>query len=258
MPVRQILVLILSFALAAPAALASDFDSRFRRAASEEIDLRFPAGEEDGGGERGHSKSKAFLLSALLPGLGQRENGSTLRSRVFFAAEAVIWTSFIVFKSQEHLRTDDFEEWAESYAGVEGRGKGFEFYRVLTIYDNVDQYNESVRIEARAIYPPGRYPQEVRDRYFAENGFGDDKAFRWRTNESRLDYRLIRNDALDSGRRADYALVAAVVNRGLAAVEAARAAGRLRNVAAVTSRLRVAASDDGGPAALRVGFAAPF
>ncbi|MFH1277430.1 MAG: hypothetical protein ABIK65_03515 [Candidatus Eisenbacteria bacterium] len=258
MPVRKALLLILSLVLAAPAALGSDLDARFRRAAGEEMDLRFPAGEEGEGGGHGASRVKPFLLSALLPGLGQRENGSVLRSRIFFAAEAVIWTSFIVFKSQEHLRTNDFEEFAEAYAGAEGTGKDFEFYRILTIYDDVDQYNESVRIEARAIYPPSQYPQEVRDQYLAENGFGPDRAFRWRTNEARLDYRLIRNDALNSGRRADYALVAAVVNRALSAVEAARAAGRLHKLAAAASMVRVAASDDGGPAVLRVGVAAPF
>lgn len=253
---RKILIPVLCAALLAPPAAASDLDALFRRAANDVAPSR-PAADDagDGGAKKDVSKSKSFLLSALVPGLGQRANGSTLRSRAFFVAEAVIWASFIVFKTQEHLRTDDFEEYAVAYAGLGNGNRDFEFYRILTIYDNSDQYNESVRIEARAIYPDDRDAQR---RYFEENGFGSDRAFRWRENQNRLDYRLIRNDAVNSGRRADYALVAAVVNRAVSAVEAARTAGHLQKVAAVAERLRVAASGEGEPASLHVGVAATF
>lgn len=252
---RRLFSVGLILLLLAPAAGASDLDTVFLLSAAEEIDSRFPAGEEEGSYGESHSKRKAFFLSALLPGLGQRYNESSVRSAFFFATEAIIWTSFIVFKTQEHLRTDDFEEYADAYAAVDGGGKETEFYRILTIYDNSDDYNTAVRIEARAIYPGDL---EAQDQFFQENAFGEEDSFRWRTNQDRLEYRLIRNDALDSGRRADYAVVAAVLNRAISAVEATRAAGRWKPVASAAERLRVSVSDPEDPAMLRIGIGARF
>ncbi len=252
---RRIFAVGLILLFLVPAAGASGLDELFRLSAEEEFDSRFPAGEEGGAFGESHSKRKAFFLSALLPGLGQRYNESSVRSAFFFTAEAVIWTSFIVFKAQEHLRTDDFEEYADAYAGVDGGGKETEFYRILTIYDNSDDYNTSVRIEARAIYPGDL---EAQERFYQEYVFGEGDSFRWRTNQDRLEYRLIRNDALNSGRRADYAVVAAVLNRAISAVEAARVAGRWKPAASVAERLRVSVSDPEDPAMLRIGIGARF
>jgi len=260
--VRRFSTTILIIALLAAPASSSDLRALFENASREEMDLRFPAATDEGGaamGERDHSKVKAFLLSALLPGLGQRYNESVNRSRFFFVLEAAIWSSFVVWKAQEHWRTDDFEEYAAAYAGAAPSDvKDTEFYRIMTIYDNSDEYNEAIRIEARSIYPPSQYSQEVRDQYLAENGFGEDRSFQWRANDHRLQYRLIRNDALDSGRRADYALVAAVLNRAISAVEAARNAGRLNKASAAASHIRVTGPDEQGQTLLRVGIARRF
>jgi hypothetical protein len=256
----RLFAILLALPLLAPDARASDLDSHFRRASRAESDARFEssATESGGGTSLSPSRRKAFLLSALLPGLGQRANGSELRSKAFFGLEAMIWTSFIVFKIQEHNRTDDFEEYARAYAGVPEGEEETEYYRILTIFNSVEEYNEAVRIEARALYPISRYPQETRDAYYAENAYGPDRSFRWRTNQNRLEYRLIRNDALNSGRRADYVLVAAVVNRAISAVEAARAAGSGGKLAEAVTHLRASASGEGEPAMLRLGVGTRF
>jgi hypothetical protein len=256
MAARSLATLLL-LALAASEA-APGIDARFRLASREEM----AAGVEgDGGGEgpaAPTSRKRAFLLSLLLPGLGQGANGSELRMKAFLGAEAVIWTSFVVFKVQEANRTEDFEEYARAFASVPGGEKETEFHRILTIFDNVDQYNEAVRAEARSLYPVSDYPQATRDRYFDEHGYGPDRSFRWRTRQARLDYRLIRNDALDSGRRADYMLVAAIVNRAVSAVEAARSGGRIGSLAEGVGHVRAEASGPGEPPLLRLGVAVRF
>jgi hypothetical protein len=255
----RFLSVFLLAAFAAGSASADDLRARFLLASRAEMDARFSTAEGGGGGEVRHpSRRKAFLLSLLVPGLGQRANGEEFRSKIFLGAEAAIWTGVIVFKIQEANRTDDFEEYARAYAGVSSGEKETEFYRMLTIYDNVDDYNEAVRIEARQIYPVGEYPEEVRDAYFEANGYGPDRYFRWRTNADRLDYRLIRNDALDSGRRADYMLVAAVLNRAISAVEAARFAGRWGALSRGADHLRASASGAGEPPLLRLAVQARF
>ncbi|MBN1826249.1 MAG: hypothetical protein JW958_08280 [Candidatus Eisenbacteria bacterium] len=256
--VRVLLVLFLALAVASPPALGSGLDRALRAAIDEETAHRDPAaGGDDGGapGREDHSKRKAFLLSLLLPGLGQRYNEDTLRSRAFFAAEAAVWTAFIVYKLQENWRTDDFEEYARAYAGVPAGEKDTEYYRILTIYDNSDDYNMAVRIEARQIYPTDPAAQ---DAYYAANAYGDDREFRWRTNSNRLDYRVIRNDAIDSGKRADYALTAALINRAISAVEASRGAGRWSPVRRAASHIRLDTTPEGDPTGLRVGWTTRF
>jgi hypothetical protein len=254
--VRPAVALIVALSLFSGSAFASGLDEAFRSALDGEIST---AGEGEGGFPSGadapsHSKRKAFLLSLLLPGLGQRYNEALYRSYGFFAAEAMIWTAFTVFKIQEHLRTDDFEEYARAYAGVSGTDPETEYYRILTIFNSSEEYNAFIRAEARQIYGDDL---EARERYFEENGYGADREFRWRTNVNRLEYRLIRNDAIDSGRRADYALVAAVLNRGISALEAARGAGRWAPVGEAARHIRVTAAEEGDPA-LRVGWTARF
>ncbi len=255
MPNRVVAAFLL-VALAASGATA-DVGARFLLASRDEVLAR---SEESASAadEAGPSRIRSFLLSLLLPGLGQRANGSELRSKAFFGAEAMIWAGFVVFKIQEANRTEDFEEWARAYASVSEGGKETEYYRILTIFDDADQYNEAVRAEARALYPVSGYSQETRDAYFAAHAYGPDRFFRWRTRQARLDYRLIRNDAVDSGRRADYMLVAAVVNRAVSAVEAARAAGRIGPAASAIGKLRAEASGPGEPPLLRLGVGIRF
>ncbi len=251
---RNITALLLLALLPALAA-GEPIDRAFRRAlAAEEAEADLEGGAVVRAQE--YSKRKAFLLSLFVPGLGQRYGGRTLRSRIFLGLEGMIWTSFAVFKFQEHYRTNDFEEWAESFADVPGRGKDEEFYRLLTIYDSVDDYNMGVRIDARTLFPDDR---DAQLRYEAEHQYGADRYFKWKNNQRRLEYRLIRNDARDSGQRADFALVAAVLNRAISAVEAAHGTGPGGNVAGrAASHIRFIPPREGEPPLLRVALRSRF
>lgn len=246
---------LLAASIAAVPASASTLDGMFRGAVEEEVKTFYP--DDAGGGVaegESHSKKKAFLLSLMLPGLGQRYNESYGWSNAFFAVEAALWTTFIVYKTQEHYRADDYEEYAEAFANVSGGGKDEDYYRILTIYDNSDDYNMSVRIEARQLYDT----REGQESYYAENAYGPDKSFQWRDDGNQFQFRIIRNDALNSGKRADYALSAAFINRAISAVQAARVAGRWKPVQQVLGHIRVDAPPGNDPALLRVGLSTGF
>ncbi len=253
---RRFIIVLSIISLLAGGVSASSLDRAFGLALAE-----VEAGSDGGGSSAlrdgdDYSRRKALLLSLLVPGLGQRYNGSRMREHIFLGLEGAIWTSFVVFKFQESHRTDDFEEWAEAFAEVPGGGKDEEFYRILTIYDDVDDYNTSVRIDARTLFPDDRAGQL---NYESENSFGADKFFRWKNNTRRLDYRLIRNDARDSGQRADFALVAAVLNRLISAVEAARSGESESNLASrVAGHIQVLPPSEGEPAFLRFALSSPF
>ncbi len=251
---RRFFVLVLLLLTLPVTAASGDLDHAFRTAWQQDSD-HFEISEPQSG-ESVNTKQKALLYSVLLPGLGQYHNGDRTKSKVFFGLEAAIWASFIVFKSQEALRTNDFEEYAGAFAEVDPGDYDEEFYRILTIYDDVGDYNTSVAIDARAIF--GSEASESKSAYIAENSFGSDKNFRWSSNGHRLEYRLIRNDARDSGQRADFSIVAAVINRAISAVEATRSAGKLQALSRAASHLRVLPPEEGEPARLRFALRTTF
>ena len=175
----------------------------------------------------GPSKAKALLLSVGLPGAGQYYSGRTTRAKVFFLAEAAIWTSFVVFEVQGHLRKDNYIEFAELTAGVNAEGKPDDFYRALGQYMRSDpgpaSYNEDVRREARQLYPNDKQAQE---QYLQENGYFGADAWEWQSAEDQAHYKSLRKKSQFSYEKAKYMLGLAVANRLLAAMDAARSVAR--------------------------------
>ncbi|MBN1504588.1 MAG: hypothetical protein JW952_05980 [Candidatus Eisenbacteria bacterium] len=179
--------------------------------------------QADEANDGGLSKSKALLLSTALPGAGQYYVGKTTRAKIFFVAEAAIWTSFVVFQVQGHLRKDSYIEYAELAAGVDAEDKPEEFYRAMGQYMRSDpgpsSYNEDVRREARALYP---YDREAQERYLQENGYVGEDAWEWQSEEDQAHYRSLRRKSLFSFDKATYMLGLAVANRVIAAMDATR------------------------------------
>ncbi len=177
--------------------------------------------------EDGPSKAKALLLSVGLPGAGQYYAGHTTRAKVFFLAEAAIWTSFVVFQVQGHLRQDNYIEYAGLMAGVNAENKPEEFYRALGKYmrsdPGPDSYNEDIRREARALYPDSRQAQE---QYLQENGYFGEDGWEWQSADDQAHYKGLRKKSLFSFEKATYMLGLAVANRVLAAMDATRSVAK--------------------------------
>jgi hypothetical protein len=169
------------------------------------------------------SRVKALALSALLPGAGQYYAGKKGRANFFFLAESAIWTSFVVFEVQGYLRKGNYRDYAELMTGVDTEDKSDEFLRIIGQYMQSDpgpgSYNESIRREARALYPDDRERQE---QYLLENGYFGDDAWQWQSEEDQARYRDLRKKSQLSFRRATYMLGLAIANRILSAMDAAR------------------------------------
>jgi hypothetical protein len=173
------------------------------------------------------SASKAFMLSMLLPGLGQRYCGRNDRALAFFMGEAGLWTTFAVFKVQGNKREEDYEEWAKEFSGakIDGYDRDEEFYQRISRYLSSDEYNFEVKLLARLIYP-GDTP-EVREQqlaYIEENSYRGDEAWAWESPEKRNDFRVIRHGSVEADRRAQWTLGALVLLRVLSAIDAVRVA----------------------------------
>jgi len=184
-------------------------------------------GSVEAGDDGGPSKAKALLLSTALPGAGQYYAGKTTRAKAFFLAEAAIWTGFVVFQVQGHLRQDSYIEYAELMAGVDAEDKPEEFYRALGQYVRSDpgpaSYNEDIRREARALYPDDRQAQE---QYLRENGYFGEDEWEWQSVEDQAHYKSLRKKSLFSFEKATYMLGLAVANRVVAAMDAARSVAK--------------------------------
>jgi hypothetical protein len=168
---------------------------------------------------------KAMLYSLLLPGLGEYWLGHRTRAQIFFATEAGIWTAFGVFRVQGGNRKDRYREWASVFAGTPERDND-EYYRVLANYISSEgpfSANETVRRQARALYPDDR---EAQDAYLLANGhFGDD-AWEWESEEAFDRYKQIRKSSLDSYDNASLTLGLLVANRLLSVLDAGLLASR--------------------------------
>lgn len=159
--------------------------------------------EEDDSNRK--SVSKAMLMSLILPGLGEMYVGRKSRAIGFFAAEAGIWSAFILFKHKQSWLRDDYINFARSHAGIDPEGKSDFFYDMLAFYDNRDDYNAISRAGSRD------------NPFFPEIPEYD---WQWESNEMRQEYRDIKNSSEANKRNSNFALGAALVNRVISVVDA--------------------------------------
>lgn len=174
----------------------------------------------------------AMLYSLLLPGLGQQAAGHGERARVFYAIEAGIWTSFAIFRVQGDQRQDRYIEYAEFTAGVDAAGKDDDYWRTLAQYERSDpgpaSANEFVRRQARALYPGDIVAQQ---QYFSENGYFENETWDWQNADNLAQYQTLRSKSLDSYDKAELSIFAAIANRVVSVIDAARVAGQANRAA---------------------------
>ncbi len=165
-----------------------------------------PNGEK---GEKKISKTKAVLLSLLVPGAGHMYADADSRGEIFMGTEVAIWVGYIAFNTYGHWKEDDYIRYATRYAAIDPTGKDDEFYRNLTFYDNRDEYNKSGRI----IDPSSPY-------YEPNSGYD----WYWESDSRREEYRSMRNASKTAFRKATFMIGMAVFNRILSGIDAFRIA----------------------------------
>jgi len=156
------------------------------------------------------SPSTAFLLSLALPGTGQLYSGDKTKAKVFLGAEVVWWGSFWLFRTLGDWKKEDYENFAASNAGVNPDGKSEDFYSNLSFYNTRDEYNQFTRLfngPSQPVYP--------------EDDFWN---WEWQSNNTRLEYRDLRNQSKTYYRRALYSVGAAILSRIVSGLDAAKTA----------------------------------
>ncbi|MDZ4722986.1 MAG: hypothetical protein SGI97_03650 [candidate division Zixibacteria bacterium] len=162
------------------------------------------------------SRTKAILLSALVPGAGEYYLGDRRKARYFFVAEGLSILSFVTFKVYSNWKEDDYIRLAASNASARLEGKSDEFVDLVGFYDNVDLYNTA-----------GRVIEPSREYYHPNNL---DTYWRWENPEDRDMFRTLKNSSREADRRSEFALGAMVVTRFISIIDAtlmSRKQGRL-------------------------------
>lgn len=155
------------------------------------------------------SKSKAVVLSLLVPGAGQYYADARGRAEVFFGAELSIWIGYFAFRTYGNWREDDYIRYATRYAGIDPSRKDEEYYKNLTFYNSVEEYNRSGRI----IDPEGPYYQP-----------GTSYDWYWESDDHRVNFRSMKNSSETAFRNASFMVALALINRLLSGIDAYRLA----------------------------------
>ncbi len=182
------------------------------------------SGASMGGNER-KNPALAMLMSLAVPGLGELYTGNTGRARGFLAAEAGIWAGYAAFRVQQGLRTDDYKEYANIFAGIP-EGSSSDYYQDVADYirnEGDDSYNEAIRAEARSLYPDDLEAQHA---YLKSHGYFGSSAWEWESEQRFEHYRELRHGASLSRKNAFYMTGLAVLNRALSIIDSAWMARR--------------------------------
>lgn len=214
--------------LAARSATPSSVREResFIRASVLEFD---PSESDTPEASRGSGDSRspmvALFMSAVLPGWGEFYTGHEARGRCFMAAEAAIWLGYAAYRIQGAMRTDDYEEFARIFAGVQ-EGAGSQYHQDIGDFIRSEgrrSYNEEIRREARSLFPGD---PEAQERYFRRHGYFGDDAWEWESEDRFYEYRDLKHSANLSMRNAFYMTGLAILNRAISAIDSAWMARR--------------------------------
>jgi hypothetical protein len=172
---------------------------------------------DDGPATGEKSLLKAVIASAILPGLGEQYVGRGDRSKVFFATEALIWSTFAFYRVQGNLREDRYEEFAQVNAGAPRDGDS-DYYEHIGFWLSLDEWHDIVRRDARLRFPDDPAEQ---DAFFEKNKrYNGADYWEWPDDETRTRYRQLRSRSERSFRNSRLAAGAAIINRLASMIDA--------------------------------------
>jgi hypothetical protein len=167
------------------------------------------------------SVKKAFFLSLAVPGAGEYYTGNARYTRGFLTAEGVVWSVWLLSNFQERMWRRDYIGYAAQEAGSNPTRDDDAYYTDLYEWPNSDWYNEYQWAEARDLYPNDPAAQAS---YVADKLYTGADSWEWQTTDDWDYFRSLRVKSLNSKQRKNYAMGAALLNRLLSAVNAARLA----------------------------------
>jgi hypothetical protein len=151
------------------------------------------------------SKGKAFLLSFILPGLGERYIGDNRKAAIFMAAEVTLWLSYAGFVTYRDWRKEDYKTYAAAHAGVGLDGKSESYFVDVGNYNSIYDYN-AAKLRQRNL---NDYYRDVDSNYW-----------QWESEQRREKFDQLRISADRADNRSLFVIGAIFANHILSAIDA--------------------------------------
>jgi hypothetical protein len=156
-----------------------------------------------------NDRGKAFLMSLILPGLGQYYEGSPGYAKVFFAAELAIWGGYYYNATMKQSRREDYLLQAALHAGVNPSGHGLAYLNAVGAFNSSFDYNG--------------YQLQTRE---APVLYGGALEWNWDFPRERQKFRDLRERELNYENNLRYCVAGAVLNHVLSGLHASKLALR--------------------------------
>jgi len=156
--------------------------------------------------QKAKSPAKAFFLSFVFPGLGEKYVQSTGISNYLIVSEVAMWCGYFGFKKYSTWLEGDYQNFAVTHAQLNDSPRSKQFYVDIGNFNTIYEFNNIRRVQRddESIYP------ETAD-YFWE----------WdsRENRKRFEDMRIRKDTYEN--RTMLFVSGMILNRLVSAIEAA-------------------------------------
>lgn len=152
-----------------------------------------------------NDRMTAFVMSFILPGLGQYYAGAPGYGKAFIASELALWGGYFYNTSMKIASRKDYYSQAALHAGVNPSGKGIRYLNAVGAFNSSFEYN-------------GRQMQISPNPVLYE-GLG---SWEWDIESNRLKFRNLRERELEYENNVKFFMAGIVLNHFLSALNASR------------------------------------
>jgi hypothetical protein len=163
--------------------------------------------------------AKAAFSSFVVPGSGDLLLGDKKRGLCFMATEAAIWLTYFDSRRIEGKLDTKSRNFASFYASANLNNGNEDYFDAMEIYLTNIEYNETVKEEARKLYPDTEDDAVMQERieqrreYIERNSYTGSDTWNWQSVKLEDEYRDIRKDMRKNGQKATNMLGFALANR---------------------------------------------
>lgn len=182
------------------------------------------------------SKTKAALLSSLLPGAGEFYSKNNTSALISLATETVLWLGYFGFLQEADWAERDYKIYASAYSGNNTTNCSAQYYKDLQHYFSSKEYNNNVRIYARwrlgltdsqlQSYGLEKWNQEDHDEFLSNNLYQGHEEWNWHSKDIWYRYGELRREKNKFKILAKFTIGAMIVNRVISMIKAVRSTSR--------------------------------
>jgi len=182
------------------------------------------------------SKTKAALLSSLLPGAGEFYSKNNTSALISLASETILWLGYFGFLQEADWAERDYKKFASAYSETNVSNGSDEYYKDLQHYFSSEEYNNNVEIYARwrlgltdsqlQSYGLEKWSQEDYDEFRSNNLYQGDNAWKWPSKDIWYRYGELRREKNKFKILAKFTIGAMIVNRVVSMIKAVRSTSK--------------------------------